>query len=242
MPVEAVAVRLLAFIADKGPTTPVSRHSTLMEAKSEVPRNQPFLHAVAEAWDWLFRHGLIVDPAIQEGWFVASRLGERVASDPKGLERIQAAARIDLDLHPRLAAARQQFIAGELELAVFAAMKEVEVRVRFLSMGDAGDIGVSLVRKAFGEHGLLRNHGLERGEQEAISHLFAGALGTFKNPVSHRPINYDDAVLASEAILLADLLLRMLDRDAARLREHIRETIGPETIDPEWLRELDAGT
>jgi len=85
-----------------------------------------------------------------------------------------------------------------LELAAFAALKEVEVRVRQLSRGAPGDIGVSLVRKAFGEDGLLRNPTLEAGEQEAISHLFAGTLGTFKNPVSHRPVDYDDPVLASE--------------------------------------------
>ena len=42
--------------------------------------------------------------------------------------------------------------------------------------------------------------------------LFRGAIGTFKNPTSHRPVEYDDPTLAAEVIFLADLLMRMLDR------------------------------
>jgi uncharacterized protein Ymh len=39
-----------------------------------------------------------------------------------------------------------------------------------------------------------------------------GWHGVFKNPSSHRQVTYDDATMASEIVLLADLLLRMLDR------------------------------
>lgn len=42
--------------------------------------------------------------------------------------------------------------------------------------------------------------------------LFAGALGTFKNPPSDRQVDYADPTEASEAVLLADLLMRLLDR------------------------------
>lgn len=41
--------------------------------------------------------------------------------------------------------------------------------------------------------------------------LFRGAIGVSKNPVSHRQVDYADPTLASEVVLLADLLLRMLD-------------------------------
>jgi hypothetical protein len=46
--------------------------------------------------------------------------------------------------------------------------------------------------------------------------LFRGAIGTFKNPSSRRAVNYDDPVLAAEVVLLADLLMRLLDRVGAR--------------------------
>ena len=38
-----------------------------------------------------------------------------------------------------------------------------------------------------------------------------GAIGVFKNPSSHRQVTYDDVTMASEIVLLADLLLRMLE-------------------------------
>jgi len=55
------------------------------------------------------------------------------------------------------------------------------------------------------------------GNRQATSDLFAGAIGVFKNPASHREVEYDDPTFASEVIMLADLLLRMLDGVEARL-------------------------
>ena len=52
---------------------------------------------------------------------------------------------------------------------------------------------------------------LEKGERQAITDLYAGALGAFKNPTSHRVVDFDDTARAADVIVLADLLLRMLD-------------------------------
>ena len=44
-------------------------------------------------------------------------------------------------------------------------------------------------------------------------------MGVFKNPTSHREVDYNDPTEAAEAILFADLLMRLLDRimdDAAK--------------------------
>ena len=49
-------------------------------------------------------------------------------------------------------------------------------------------------------------------EQVATMELFAGAIGTFKNPASHRTVDYSDPTEAAEVVLLADLLMRLLDR------------------------------
>ena len=40
-------------------------------------------------------------------------------------------------------------------------------------------------------------------------------VGAFKNPLSHRPVEYADPTSAAEAVLFADLLHRLLDRTEA---------------------------
>jgi uncharacterized protein (TIGR02391 family) len=96
-------------------------------------------------------------------------------------------------------------------------MREVEIRVRELAGASDSEIGVKLMRSAFGPTGPLTDASLDGGERDAVSSLFAGAIGVFKNPSSHRQVTYSDPTVASEVILLGDLLLRMLDTTAARL-------------------------
>jgi uncharacterized protein (TIGR02391 family) len=100
----------------------------------------------------------------------------------------------------------------------YARWREVEIRVR--ALGGFGDelLGVALMANAFTPKGPgpLADPQAEPGEQEAMMALFRGAIGTFKNPSSDRAVNYDDPILAAEVVLLADLLMRLLDRVEAR--------------------------
>jgi uncharacterized protein (TIGR02391 family) len=178
------------------------------------------LRCWAEALNWLISQNLVSrdDPGLSSGQAIfVTRLGHRVLKE--GIENIKAIERLDLSLHPRLEKVRSQFLIGDYELAAFAAMREVEIRVRELSDLDHSLIGVKLMRKAFGNGGPLENTDLEAGERHGLMELFAGAIGTFKNPPSHRQVDYADPTEASEVILLSDLLMRLLERYNSRSDE-----------------------
>ena len=61
------------------------------------------------------------------------------------------------------------------------------------------------------ETGPLTDKSVERGEQIARMDLFAGAIGSYKNPHSHRDLDLNDPMEAAEIILLANHLLRIVD-------------------------------
>jgi uncharacterized protein (TIGR02391 family) len=174
------------------------------------------LERLGEAYDWLVYHGLVAtDPEKHGEWAYVTERGRRARFEgDAALKRIRAEARLDVDLHPSLAMkVRRQYLLGDWEIAAFAAFKEVEVRVRALAGVGPAEIGVPLMRQAFSaKSGALTDPAVDAGEQVATMELFAGAVGLFKNPISHRPVNYDDATEAAEIILLADLLMRLLDR------------------------------
>lgn len=182
-----------------------------------------------EALNWLITKNLValIKPGLVIGWegtFFVTRLGHRVLAE--GIETIRATERIDLSLHSRLERVKTQFLIGEYELAAFAAMREVEIRVRELSGEDQSLIGVRLMKRVFGENGSLADPDLDPGERVGIMELFAGAIGTFKNPPSHRQVDYANPTEASEVVLFADLLMRLLDRNRASTDREIGETEG----------------
>ena len=91
-------------------------------------------------------------------------------------------------------------------------MKAVEVAVREAAGLLAKDIGAPLMRKAFDpSNGPLTDMNVEHAEREARAHLFAGTIGSYKNPRSHRNVTLDDPDEAAEIIMLANHLLRIVD-------------------------------
>ena len=69
-----------------------------------------------------------------------------------------------------------------------------------------------LRRKAFHpDDGPLTDATLPMAEREALQHLFAGAIGSYKNPSSHRTVTITDAAEAVEMVMLAGHLLRIVD-------------------------------
>jgi uncharacterized protein (TIGR02391 family) len=105
------------------------------------------------------------------------------------------------------------FMRSEFDVAVLQAMKAVEIAVRKAGGFGASDIGVALMRKAFHvDTGPLTDMSAEPAERQARSDLFAGAIGSYKNPNSHRDVDLDDADEAWEIVLLANHLLRIVEQ------------------------------
>lgn len=178
------------------------------------------LARLSDAWSWLEAHALI-GPSAQNpwtgNWQRLTEAGHEVSKDPNAVSKIWAADRLAGDLHPALATARSNFALGDYETASFAAMKAVEVEVRRVAGLPNELLGVALMRRAFSpKDGDLRDPEAEGGEQRATADLFAGAIGAYKNPASHRTVQFEDPVEAAEVIQLADLLLRIVQRADSR--------------------------
>lgn len=230
LPVDALGIRLLRYIASTGKTTlrgiigTVRSETAILNerrrgtagmvvADTSMPLGKAYERAVSEAWQWLVATGLLAPIPLEDHFFEVSARGEKLLASPKPVARLQAEQRIALDLHPLIhQRVRSQFLLGEYDAAVFVAMRTVEERVRELSGAANSDLGVPLMRQSFGSNGPLRDQEMDPGEADAQMALFWGAIGLFKNPASHRTVHYEDPTEASEAVLLADLLLRILDR------------------------------
>ena len=112
---------------------------------------------------------------------------------------------------------------GKYDIAVFEAMKAVEVAVRDAIVTQTTLLGVNLMREAFRPApkpdappdakpaGKLTDIAADPGEQVARMELFAGSIGSYKNPHSHRNVALDDPDEAAEIIMLANYLLRIVD-------------------------------
>lgn len=172
--------------------------------------------AYVEAWRWLEAQGLVVpEPGIngQNGWRLLSRRAKRFENEEE-FSGFAAATSLPKEiLHPSIGErVWLAFVRGEFDVAVFLAMKQVEISVREACGYSDQVYGPDLMRKAFRvETGPLTDTSAIVAEQEARQHLFAGAIGSYKNPQSHRDVNLNDPKEAIEVILLASHLLGIID-------------------------------
>jgi uncharacterized protein (TIGR02391 family) len=176
-----------------------------------------------EGWERLRRDGLILPaPGINgsNGFMVLSGDGEAALASEDVFEKIKAARTFPKELlHPSITKkVSSALMRGDYDQALREAFTIVEVSAREAGDYADTDIGVDLMRKAFSaKNGKLTDYSLPEAERDGYAHLFAGAIGAFKNPHSHRVPGTSDIRVTQDRVLLASQLLQIVDAAKARL-------------------------
>jgi uncharacterized protein (TIGR02391 family) len=219
---EELAGIALELIATGGDNTPSRLHPTSFTSPETLGAFSPEIRAqiaqvMAEGWHWLVQEGMLAPrPGDTSGWYFVTRRGQQV-KNRQGLSGYVNSVLLPRKLlHPSIAnACWSSFLRGDYDTAVFQAFKELEVVIREAGKFKAEDYGVELARKAFAEaNGPLTDMTKPVSERQALAHLMAGALGSYKNPHSHRKVQLA-AEESVEMIMLASHLLKIVASRAA---------------------------
>jgi len=225
--VEELAGALLLHLNSRGDGgADLSHYNFFNDLRNSPPygrHDDRINRALMEAWEWLLYEGLLAkrgDDTVGFREFITRR-GQKLKSRDDFDAYRQANLLPKGHLHPLIASeVYPAFLRGKYDTAIFEAFREVEVEVRAAGNFGPTDLGTDLMREAFKPSekkglatapGPLTDTQLPVSEQEAMANLFAGAIGLYKNPQSHRhvPTHAEDA---AEVIVFASQLLRIVDR------------------------------
>lgn len=169
--------------------------------------------SISAAWTWLRVNGLICpDPDANPSYDWVTRLGREIANR-RGIASLLTDQQLPAaTLHAALLKdVRPLFLQRRLDTAVFEAFKALEVSVRRAAGYGHDKIDTSLMSAAFHPNdGPLTDKSLEAGERVALQQLMVGAIGSYKNPSSHRNVEISPDE-AREMITLASHLLKIVD-------------------------------
>lgn len=117
------------------------------------------------------------------------------------------------------------FLTGSYDTAIFEAFKQVEIALKDAT-GLHNFFGVDLARKAFAvTTGPLSDGALQNSEQQATSDLFAGAMGSFRNPPGHRNLDIKPKE-AAEILIFASHLLGIINARVEQIAAASTAVIG----------------
>ena len=163
----------------------VSLHNAeleLQQVSAYRPRWKEVSLALAEAWAWLEGQGLLVPAESTNGLNGFRRPSRRAQTfeSETDLRPYAFVRRFPREaLHSRFAdKVWAAFMRGEFDVAVFQAMKTVEVAVREASGLRDDMLGKVLMQEAFKEGGPLADPQAEKGEQIGRMNLFMGAIAS----------------------------------------------------------------
>ena len=169
--------------------------------------------AITESWQRLLNRGFLMEAIGQAtGVMTLTAMGIAAADEVRFGEITMRQSLTTEMMHPDLrGSVYDSFAAGHYDTAVLDAFKLVEDAVRTASGLGANLVGVKLMREAFNPHnGPLVDPSLTQGERDRLPDLFAGAIGVFKNPLSHRKVGNTDPAPVIEELMLASRLLRFV--------------------------------
>lgn len=202
----------------KQPPNGINRYNFSLANDGELvrelgPQYQTYSERLMEAWVWLERQGFLAPkPGSQGEWMYVTDRGKKIVT-AEDFEAYRQAALFPDHFDPVLVrSVRPLFLRGDYDTAVFRAFKEVEVRVRTKGGFKNEDYGIDLMKKAFGTGGPLADKSAPKAEQDRLRDFFVGAIGTFKNPASHREVQFDNPSEVIDSIAIANQLLRIVDR------------------------------